>query len=149
MISISIEHNFETAHRLPFLPGKCENLHGHSWKTIIDIEQAMDTNGLTVEYGTVKGIIRAWIDTRLDHGVMLGVGDPLVEYFTENEPSQKMYVFGVDYSALPWPTVEAVAQMLADRLQRRLSMVNLVGTKIVGVQVQETAVNSAYWMDTS
>lgn len=134
---VTVKHNFETAHRLPFLGGKCENLHGHSWQVEWRFEQPMDENGITVEYGELKASLRGWVDKYLDHGAMLGEADPLVSVL-ESEGS-KLLIFGKDWEDYPWPTVEATAAMLAD-----IASV-LTGIQPCEVIVQETAVNSAIW----
>jgi 6-pyruvoyltetrahydropterin/6-carboxytetrahydropterin synthase len=115
---IRVKHNFETAHRLPFLGGKCANLHGHSWRVEITLfasmqDEGIDANGLSVDFSLIKKHVRGWIDSYLDHGCMLGVDDPLVPVLYEE--GSKIYTFGEkgDYEEYPWPTVEAVARMLA------------------------------------
>jgi len=99
----------------------------------------MDENGLTLEYGVMKRELRDWVDTYLDHGTMLGEDDKLLEAFRQD--GSKVFVFGANLAAenLPWPTVEAVAKVLA-----RVAYVQ-VSSAITCVYVQETAVNSAIW----
>jgi 6-pyruvoyl tetrahydropterin synthase/QueD family protein len=76
---ITIEHSFETAHRLPHLGGKCTSLHGHSWRVAVPvIAPSLSDDATVVEFGALKAGVRQWIDTYLDHGTMLGVDDPLV-----------------------------------------------------------------------
>lgn len=151
-IEIAVSHNFETAHRLPCLPGKCQNVHGHSWLAKITVHGEMDKNGIICDYGRVKKIVREWIDTHLDHGAMLGSEDNLLSHFISG--GSKVFLFGETdvpswregasgtYPARPWPTVEAVAEMLAVKLQERLSDTNCM---VVKVEVRETAVNFATW----
>jgi 6-pyruvoyltetrahydropterin/6-carboxytetrahydropterin synthase len=146
---ISVKHNFETAHRLPFLGGKCTNLHGHSWWVTWTFDTPMDNNGITTDFGSLKATLRGWVDENLDHGVMLGRDDPLVEYFNKYEPQQKMYVFGAPLTGvasadkvwvyLPWPTVEAVSSLLSTVARAA------TGRTPAEVHVQETHVNSATW----
>lgn len=144
-----IRHNFETAHRLPFLGGKCTNWHGHSWKCEVTIyntafDTGMNENGISCEFGLVKDVIRGWIDSELDHGVMIGAQDKMLEHFIAD--GGKLFVFGEDgeWDKMPWPTVEAVAAMLADKLQGQLNMIN--GRLYVdAVRIHETDVNTAEW----
>jgi len=150
---ITIEHNFETAHRLPILQGKCENIHGHSWVVTVLIEGPLDEVGIIAEFGRVKSLIREWIDKYLDHGAMLGWQDNLRTAFIED--GTKVFWFGPQenptprelypgYSELPWPTVEAVAQMLGQRLEVVLS--NYFPQRlfqITQIDLQETKVNGA------
>jgi len=157
--TIAVEHNFETAHRLPFLGGKCQSLHGHSWKAKfhlvrVGIDGGVDTNGISVDYAQVKKIIRQWIDMFLDHGAMLGVADNLAVPLWEDD--SKLFIFGDKklteqnlvaedrfYAHRPWPTVEAVAEMLCFKIQEQLNEKPDNDVWIVGVEVQETAVNFA------
>lgn len=143
---ITVKHNFETAHRLPFLKGKCENLHGHSWWAEFMWDFPMDENGLTCEYGELKRDVRNFIDTALDHGTMIGIDDPLFEY---RKLLGKHFIFGTvhdksawyplyyGYEARPWPTVEAVAEMLAHFAPEP--------SYLFSVEVQETFTNKAIW----
>lgn len=135
---VTVKHNFETAHRLPCLPGKCQNLHGHSWWVEWAFEGVMDKNGITFEYGELKKKLRTWVDTFLDHGTMLGKDDVLTQY---QGLLGKVFIFGPggDYVWKPWPTVEAVAEMLA--YQASL----LTGVRPYHVEVRETHVNAAFW----
>lgn len=147
---VTVRHNFETAHRLPFLGGKCTNLHGHSWWVTIALyntntDTGTDGYGIAAEFGEVKRIIRQWIDIRLDHGVMLGVEDPLIKFGVPDPGLGKTFVFGLDgdasYSKKPWPTVEAVAEMLCFKLQRQLDKNDLGHMYIERIDLQETHVN--------
>lgn len=147
--TISIKHNFETAHRLPFLGGKCRNWHGHSWQVEVSIfntsfDTGMGENGVSIEFSLVKKVIRDWIDRELDHGVMIGAQDRMLNDFIAD--GTKLFVFGEDgeYDKLPWPTVEAVAAMLGDKLQEQLTVVH--STLFIDiVRVSETAVNAVEW----
>lgn len=174
-VTVDVSHNFETAHRLPFLGGKCENLHGHSWNAIIGFlapryESGMNSHGISCEYGLLKKIVRGWIDEYLDHGCMLGAQDLLLPYLLEQD--SKVFVFGNtkhlaamqtdanprgsfnlpapdrNYPDMPWPTVEAVAQMVCVRIQEQVDQhFPALGTDLyVGsVLIAETSTNSAVW----
>ena len=158
--TIAVEHNFETAHRLPFLGGKCKNIHGHSWKAKfhlvrVGLEGGVDENGISMDYASVKKVIRQWIDMYLDHGMMIGHDDSLIDDIWND--GCKIFVFGTGtnsegddnyenvpgYKQRPWPTVEAVAEMLCFKIQELFNEKPDNNVWIVGVEVQETAVNFA------
>lgn len=161
-VTVSVRHNFETAHRLPQLGNKCFNLHGHSWWTEITVAAPgpVPSSGVVVEFGRLKAEVRAWIDRHLDHGTMLGVDDPLTEVLVD--AGCKVYRFGVDdgradddlvdvesYAAdLHWPSVEAVACLLGrvaafilDDMKREGHAPP--GAWVVSASVTETHVNAA------
>lgn len=141
--SVSLSHNFETGHRLPHVPGKCRSLHGHSWNaTVIITAPGPNADGMVVEFGAFKLLLRQWIDTHLDHGLMLGRDDQLLPALVE---AGKVFVF-TEYDGL-WPTVENVAQLIGRISQGLLESVPHVHRAIVtAVEVRETAVNAAVWM---
>ena len=115
---VTVRHNFETAHRLPHLGGKCTNLHGHSWWVEVSAVAPTLDSGTVVEFGTFKSALRSWIDTYLDHGAMLGFDDPMAKLLADH--GSKLFRFGAPdplpaeepASDLPHPTVEAVAVLL-------------------------------------
>lgn len=154
MSAITVRHNFETGHRLPFLGGKCENLHGHSWWAEVTVTGQPDVDGVLIDFATIKRGLRDWIDSRLDHGCMLGAADSLLPALQAE--GSKVFVFDPAAGGLtagfvgpgpaferplPWPTVENVAELL-----RRVA-VRLLGDDahrfIVSVAVTETHVNAA------
>jgi 6-pyruvoyltetrahydropterin/6-carboxytetrahydropterin synthase len=110
---VTIEHTFESAHRLPHLAGKCASLHGHSWRVTVTVTAPCLSHEVTVvEFGALKTGVRNWIDTHLDHATMLGARDPLVEPLTA--AGCTVFRFGAHHTAttdaellaadLTWPT---------------------------------------------
>lgn len=136
MHEVTVECGFETAHRLPHVPGKCQSLHGHSWRAWITVAApAPGGDGMLVEFGALK----EWVRTRLDHGAMLGPGDPLVAALRA-ENSKVCEVPG-------WPTVENVAAMIADAATSVLQQAGAApGCRVTRVHVRETAANEATWL---
>ncbi|MFI7133436.1 6-pyruvoyl trahydropterin synthase family protein [Nonomuraea sp. NPDC050153] len=143
-----MRHNFETAHRLPHLAGKCLNLHGHSWWAEVTVRAAQLSDEHTVvEFGAFKKALRAFVDDHLDHGAMLGIDDPLASLLVAH--GSKVFLFGEHPYAkdLPYPTVEAVAVMLARAAQGLLDgLPQAAGAAVAGVKVTETHVNSAEFL---
>ncbi|MEV7781363.1 6-carboxytetrahydropterin synthase [Kitasatospora sp. NPDC088351] len=150
--TVSVRHNFETAHRLPHLEGKCVHFHGHSWWMQASISAPALADGTVVEFGAFKARIRSWIDTHLDHGAMLGADDPLAAVLTEHK--SKLFRFGAAdptpaerlAEGLSYPTVEAVAELLARVADEALrSLDSAPGAFVQEVLVNETHVNAAGW----
>ncbi|MFC7328857.1 6-pyruvoyl trahydropterin synthase family protein [Marinactinospora rubrisoli] len=150
--SVTVRHNFETAHRLPHLAGKCMNLHGHSWWVESTVAAPALRDGTVVEFGLFKAELRTWIDTHLDHGAMLGADDPLAKLLPDC--SSKLFRFGAAAPSpaerfaadLPYPTVEAVAELLARvSADLLLGLDHAPGARVRRVRVTETHVNAAEW----
>ncbi|MFB8402189.1 6-pyruvoyl tetrahydropterin synthase family protein [Streptomyces sp. NPDC055912] len=135
---VTVRHNFETGHRLPHLPGKCQSLHGHSWWAEVTAEAPALDSGLVVEFGPFKKQLRRWIDEHLDHGLMLGPDDPLLAV---------LMPYGTKIHQVPgWPTVENVAALIARVAQDALrDLVHAPGARVTHVKISETHVNAATW----
>ena len=59
---------FDGAHQLPDHPGKCKNLHGHSWQLEVSIFGQIDSNtGMVMDFGDLKNIVNEKIINILDH----------------------------------------------------------------------------------
>lgn len=141
--TVTVRHNFETAHRLPILGGKCVNLHGHSWWTEITVAGALNEQGILVDFGILKARLRDWIDANLDHGAMLGHADPLVPALLAQR--SKLFRFGLDAPShgLEWPTVENVSELLARVTAGFIAEAGWSNVTVHRVKVTETHVNAA------
>lgn len=148
--TVTVRHNFETAHRLPHLPGKCESLHGHSWWATVTIggPEPLGPDGIVADFGRLKADLRDWLDTHVDHGSMLGHRDPLA-WLLRRERC-KVFVFGEPDSEhaldLEWPTVENTARLLARVMHVRMAPW-APHLRVLRVDVQETAVNTGSWVN--
>lgn len=61
------EFEFEASHVLPHHKGKCSNLHGHSWKLSVMVEQEVDQQtGMVMDYADIKEIVQPIVN-ELDH----------------------------------------------------------------------------------
>ena len=70
MMKIAKEFTWEMGHRLPFHNGKCKNLHGHSYRCMVELNGDPDENGMVLDYYDVKKVIEPIIDN-LDHSFMV------------------------------------------------------------------------------
>lgn len=79
--NLRVRHNIEVAHRLSLLPGKCENIHGHSMWVELDITGMPDERGLLngLDFGTVKRAFRGYLDENYDHRLLLNAEDRLAD----------------------------------------------------------------------
>ena len=60
--------NFEAAHRLPHHPGKCKELHGHSYRLVVTVERpVVPETGMAIDFADLKQIVRCFVVDPLDH----------------------------------------------------------------------------------
>jgi len=59
---------FESAHLLPNHPGKCRNLHGHSYVLDVTVDRVVDSqSGMAIDFADMKMIVKAEVIDILDH----------------------------------------------------------------------------------
>lgn len=61
---------FDAAHNLVNYHGKCEKLHGHTYKLRIVIEGFPDNEGMIIDFVEVSKIIKEKIIAKLDHSYL-------------------------------------------------------------------------------
>jgi 6-pyruvoyltetrahydropterin/6-carboxytetrahydropterin synthase len=70
MYQVSVESHFDAAHFLRNYKGKCENLHGHRYKVIVNISaDKLDDEGLAYDFVDLKGQLNKILDV-FDHGCL-------------------------------------------------------------------------------
>lgn len=146
MMHVTVHLDFETSHRLPHLGGKCVSLHGHSWKAHVTVSApAMGEQEILVDFGPLKTALRTWVAENIDHGVMLGVDDPLVEVLAAHEC--RLFVFGDHWQTkdMRYPTVENVAMLLRRVAADALERLGWTHVDVSRVVVDETPTNTAEW----
>lgn len=80
MYKVSKAIYFNYGHRLLGSHDKCSHLHGHSARVVIEMAASrLDRQGMVVNFFDIRRTIGAWIDTHLDHKMILCKKDPLVK----------------------------------------------------------------------
>jgi 6-pyruvoyltetrahydropterin/6-carboxytetrahydropterin synthase len=90
-MKIAKEFRWEMGHRLPEHFGLCKNIHGHSYKMIVEFEGELDKNQMVIDYYDVEKIVNPVIE-KLDHSFMVNIDDKIVIEFLEKMNSKKVVV---------------------------------------------------------
>ena len=61
---------FDAAHNLIHYHGKCERLHGHTYKLRVVIEGQPDSEGMIIDFVEVSRLVKEKIISRLDHSYL-------------------------------------------------------------------------------
>ena len=121
MIRITKIFNFETAHVLYNYDGKCKNMHGHSYKLFVTVKgnpiKDLDhhKNGMVVDFGDIKKIVKEEIVDIWDHAVLVN-GDSPHKLLGESLESQGHKVIFCDYQ----PTCENMLYDIASKILSKL-----------------------------
>ncbi len=58
---------FEAAHQLPWHPGKCQHLHGHSYRLEVTVEGPVGDDGIVVDFADIRAVVERDVLARFDH----------------------------------------------------------------------------------
>ena len=65
---VTEKFTFEAAHHLPDYPGKCANIHGHSYRLEVAIEGRVDKEtGMVMDFKDISKIVQEHALSVLDH----------------------------------------------------------------------------------
>jgi len=91
MYEIAVTSHFSGAHRLRYLHGKCEELHGHNWKVEVSVvSNRLGKEGVVIDFGIFKQKVEKVLKS-LDHTYLNDL-----PYFSGIEPSSEniaKYIF--------------------------------------------------------
>lgn len=131
--SVTKEIHFCYGHRLLDYDGVCKHPHGHNAVAEVQVRTGtLDNRNMVCDFSDVKRIAKGWIDTHLDHKMILRHDDPLVAPLQQlGEP-----VYIVDSN----PTVERIARLIYEEIQQQ-------GLPVVSVKVWETPTSFATYSE--
>ncbi len=108
-MKITKEFRWEMGHRLPLHDGACRNVHGHSYRLRVEVEGAVDEQGMIIDFNHISAAVKPFI-TKLDHAFLCEESDTEILSFLRAH-DMKLYV-------IPYPsTVENICRLFADKLQ--------------------------------
>ena len=64
------EFSFDAAHKLDSYHGKCENLHGHTYRIAVEILGVPDDEGMIIDFAMVKETVQSELLSQLDHSYL-------------------------------------------------------------------------------
>lgn len=131
-MKIAKEFRWEMGHRLPDHFGLCKNIHGHSYKMIIEFEGELNKDQMVIDYYDVEKIINPIIE-KLDHSYMVNNNDKVLLEFLEKINSKRVVV---DFFA----TAENICIYLLDEVRKCPLPENIASVK---VRVYETQLDYA------
>lgn len=108
------EFKFDAAHNLINYHGKCERLHGHTYKLAVTLKGVPDSEGMVFDFVDLKKAVNELVLSKLDHSYINDI--------------------------LPQPTAEYIALWIFNTLDEPLRRPNC---ELYSVQVWETADSSA------
>jgi 6-pyruvoyltetrahydropterin/6-carboxytetrahydropterin synthase len=141
---------FSSGHFISYEGDKCERLHGHNYRTAVEIEHDLDRNYYVFDFIALKHRTKAIIDD-LDHRMMLPTRNPHISVAEEPRSIR------VRYREREWlfpredcvlvpvenTTVELLARYIGQRLLVDLRQQHQFIPRVLRVEVEECAGQSA------
>jgi 6-pyruvoyltetrahydropterin/6-carboxytetrahydropterin synthase len=148
---------FAAAHFIT-LPGhRCESLHGHNYRTGVELSGELDSDAWYVyDFVALKQLMRRLVG-ELDHKVLLPATNPALLVreadgtMTVAYDGRPRYVFpATDCVVLPIPntTVEMLAQHLAGRVKGELKAQGVAHVRTLAIEVEENFGQGATYRET-
>jgi 6-pyruvoyltetrahydropterin/6-carboxytetrahydropterin synthase len=141
---------FCSGHFITYEGDKCERLHGHNYRTAVEIEGPLDKNRYVFDFIAIKQRARA-ITEDLDHRMMLATRNPLVSVqetaasvrvrYREREwlfPREDCVLLPIENT-----TAELLARYIASRLLDDLQKHHDYRPEVLRVEVEENIGQSA------
>jgi 6-pyruvoyltetrahydropterin/6-carboxytetrahydropterin synthase len=141
---------FCSGHFISYEGDKCERLHGHNYRTAVEIEGVLDVNQYVFDFIALKHLTKAITDD-LDHRMMLPTRNPFIA-LEENSRSVR-----VRYRDREWlfprgdcvllpienTTAELLARYIGQRLLDDLQKQHQYTPAVLRVEVEENIGQSA------
>lgn len=125
MYTVTKEIHFCYGHRLLNHTGKCRHLHGHNATAVIRLESmVLDELGMVCDFSDIGDYAKAWIDTELDHNMLMHRDDPLLPCL--QQAGERVYLMEHN------PTAENIARLIFDHVANG-------GYPVIEVAIYETA----------
>jgi 6-pyruvoyltetrahydropterin/6-carboxytetrahydropterin synthase len=121
--------SFCYGHRLLNYQGMCQHLHGHNADAVITLEsESLDARGMVVDFTDIKAVVKEWLDSELDHTLLLCRDDPVLPVL--QEAGERVFVMDEN------PTAENIARLIFEFVARQ-------GFPVVEVSLWETGTSCA------
>ena len=129
------------AHTLYEYDGLCRNIHGHSYNLEVTLigeprsEAGHPKDGMVLDFGDLKGIVKSEIVNRFDHSLMVNSNVPKSQKELLKKTSER--IIEVDFQ----PTSENIAAYIAEILQQHLPE----NVSLFSIRLYETVTAFAEW----
>jgi 6-pyruvoyltetrahydropterin/6-carboxytetrahydropterin synthase len=74
-VEVTRVYEFDAAHQLLWHPGKCRNLHGHTYRLEVSVAGSLDERGVVMDFAELDVVVREHVLGQLDHRLLNDVLD--------------------------------------------------------------------------
>lgn len=129
-MKIAKEFRWEMGHRLPEHTGLCRNIHGHSYRMVVEITGDVLPNGMIIDFYDLGLIVKPLLE-KLDHCFLVYAKDkPVLDFLKK----YKMKMVVVNYLA----TVENICSDIAGKIVAEIKKKKISNISEISVKIFET-----------
>ncbi|RGE48914.1 6-carboxy-5,6,7,8-tetrahydropterin synthase [Mannheimia granulomatis] len=118
MFKIAKEFSFDMAHMLDGHDGKCQNLHGHTYKLQVEVTGDLHQNGakrgMVMDYSDLKTVVKTYILEPMDHAFIYDLNSERESQVAQLLVDLKSKVYGIPSRT----TAEEMAKYMFEKLER-------------------------------
>lgn len=129
-MKISKEFRWEMGHRLPFHKGLCKNVHGHSYKMVVEITGEINESGMIIDFYDLNRIIDPIIE-KYDHAFLCWENDKDLKEFLIKHKMKRVFV---SYHS----TVENICSDFQEKIASKMKRLKGNKIKALSVKIFET-----------
>jgi len=135
---------FSAAHFITLGGNICERLHGHNWRTAVEVAGSLDENAYVFDFIALRDALQALVN-ELDHRVLLPTEHPQIRVSATDREVEAVFedrrwLFPrEDCRLLPVTntTAEAIARWIGERLIGKITEKGPHQLRWLGVEVEE------------
>ena len=120
MFKIAKEFQFDACHMLDGHNGKCHNLHGHTYRLLVEISNELITNGssadMVMDYADIKSVVKQQIIDQLDHAYLYNQNNTNESQIAELLQQMQRKIFAFPCRT----TAEGMSKFIFDHLSQFL-----------------------------
>ena len=121
MLTVSKQCLFDAAHVLTNHAGQCKNLHGHTYRVIVEVAEGEDGQDMVIDFKDLKQVMREVILARFDHAFIFDEASA-----SEREIAAVIAKHGMRSVGLPFrTTAENLARYFFQELSARVNVVSV------------------------
>lgn len=121
MLTVSKECRFDAAHILTRHEGQCKNLHGHTYRVVVEVAETGDGEDMVIDFKDLKHVMREVVMERFDHAFIYNEGSE-----SEREIAAVIAKHGMKSVGLPFrSTAENLARHFFGELAAHVNVVSV------------------------
>lgn len=112
--SVTRSFRFEAAHKLPWHPGKCRDLHGHGYTLEVTVEGPVGESGIVMDFADLGTVVRREIIEELDHAYLNDLMENPTAELIAHDIFKRLEAASLPVSRIRlWETADCYAEVTA------------------------------------